>query len=263
MRPAPVIFLMVSAGGYAYCKNPHGCKKFGHDLQNLLISLLNPSSTDAGSPPAPDTSLSTWKPPDVIPSEPHWNWTTPKGTYREVKIVKVEADCVTILHEDGGCLVPIAMLSPDLQKQLKYDPAAAAAAARQRAQGDSAPQQEAQAEVAGAARLGQEPIYPRAMIGRVVNVLPDGIVVQGLPMDHIHPEFDPGVDHECFAGAGGPSFVRGIRMVYGVGDKIEIMVNLTGESRVVPVDPTHTTQVQVCDELSDNLAFRVGVNWGP
>jgi hypothetical protein len=93
--------------------------------------------------------------------------------------------------------------------------------------------------------------------------LPDGIVVQGLPMDHIHPEFDPGVDHECFAGAGGPSFVRGIRMVYGVGDKIEIMVNLTGESRVVPVDPTHTTQVQVCDELSDNLAFRVGVNWGP
>jgi protein disulfide-isomerase len=149
--PTCILVLFVSAGGYAYSHDPQGCRKLGDDLKGLLTAVFTPSSiagdssaqTDpaAGLSPASDTSLSAWKPPMVIPSELHWNWTTSNAVYREVKIVKIEADCVTILHADGGCLVPISTLSPDLKKQLNYDPAAAAAAASQRRRCDEASRQ--------------------------------------------------------------------------------------------------------------------------
>lgn len=63
------------------------------------------------------------------------DWTTTDGkTFQNVKVVKVEDDAVTILDKDGGALVPLATLPPDLQKQFHYDPAKAqvAAAARQK-----------------------------------------------------------------------------------------------------------------------------------
>lgn len=60
------------------------------------------------------------------------DWTTTDGkTYKNVKVVKVEDDAVTILDEDGGARVPLSTLSPDLQKKFNYDPAKAAIAAKQ------------------------------------------------------------------------------------------------------------------------------------
>jgi len=65
------------------------------------------------------------------------DWTTTDGnTYRDVKVIKTDQDAVTIIHQDGGSLVPLATLSPDLQKRFKYDPAKAKASAAARAQAD-------------------------------------------------------------------------------------------------------------------------------
>jgi hypothetical protein len=60
---------------------------------------------------------------------PPVTWTTPRGTiYKGVKIIRVQADTVTILDDDGGATIDISTLPPDIQKQLKYDPAKAAIA---------------------------------------------------------------------------------------------------------------------------------------
>ncbi len=69
------------------------------------------------------------------------DWKTTDGKiYQKVTVVKVEPDAVTILHQNGGALVPLTTLSPELQKQFKYDPATAQAAAeaRTKAQAESA-----------------------------------------------------------------------------------------------------------------------------
>jgi beta-glucanase (GH16 family) len=70
------------------------------------------------------------------------DWSTTDGkTYREVKVVKVDDDAVTILDADGGALVPLASLSPALQKQFHFDPAKAKAAADRREAEEQASQQ--------------------------------------------------------------------------------------------------------------------------
>ena len=58
-------------------------------------------------------------------------WVTADGkhTYKEVKICKVEADCVTILDDEGGALIDISTLPADLQAKLNYDPELAKQAA--------------------------------------------------------------------------------------------------------------------------------------
>ncbi len=72
-----------------------------------------------------------------IPARPNWTWTTSDGkVYHNVVVTKIEPDAVTILDDDGGALVPIATLPPDIQTLLGYDPAAAAAASAQRAKDD-------------------------------------------------------------------------------------------------------------------------------
>ena len=61
------------------------------------------------------------------------DWTTTDGkTYQGVKVVKIEADCVTILDSDGGARIELAKLPPDLQKRFNYDPDKAKAAAQKR-----------------------------------------------------------------------------------------------------------------------------------
>lgn len=62
------------------------------------------------------------------------DWTTNDGkVYKDVSIVKMEPDAVTILHSIGGAVVPMANLSADIQKKLGYDPAAAQAVAEAKA----------------------------------------------------------------------------------------------------------------------------------
>ena len=60
------------------------------------------------------------------------DWMTTDGKkYKDVTVVKVDPDAVTILDSDGGARVPLSVLPPELQKKFKYDPAKAAAAAKQ------------------------------------------------------------------------------------------------------------------------------------
>jgi len=75
--------------------------------------------------PSPD-AVKPWAPPDVIPSQPNWTWTTSDGaTYQNVVVTEIEPDTVTISHSMGVAHIPINLLPPDIQKQLNYDPHAA------------------------------------------------------------------------------------------------------------------------------------------
>jgi hypothetical protein len=65
------------------------------------------------------------------------DWTTTDGKqYRNVHVVTVEDDAVTILDSDGGARVPLATLGPDLQKRFHYDAAKAKIAAEKFAEED-------------------------------------------------------------------------------------------------------------------------------
>ena len=76
------------------------------------------------------------------------DWTTTDGTsYKEVKVIRVEDDAITILYRDGGALIPIFKLSPALQKRFDYDPVKAKAAAEARAKADAENAKELQAEI--------------------------------------------------------------------------------------------------------------------
>jgi hypothetical protein len=85
------------------------------------------------------TAVSVMLPP--LPSLRADDWKTTDGkVYKNVSVVKAEPDAVTILHQDGGARVPLAILSPDLQKRFHYDPVTAktAAAAHAQAEADNA-----------------------------------------------------------------------------------------------------------------------------
>jgi hypothetical protein len=61
------------------------------------------------------------------------DWTTTDGVvYQDVKVIKIEADAVTILYRDGGLLLPLNKLPPELQKRLNYDAEMAKAAQKRR-----------------------------------------------------------------------------------------------------------------------------------
>jgi hypothetical protein len=66
------------------------------------------------------------------------DWTTLDGvTYKDVKVIKVEDDAVTILYHDGGALIRMFRLPPALQARFHYDPEKAHAAAAARTQSDT------------------------------------------------------------------------------------------------------------------------------
>ena len=76
------------------------------------------------------------------------DWTTSDGTiYKNVQVIRVEDDAITILYKDGGALVPIFKLSPDLQKKFDYDPAKAKVAAEARSKADAENAKALQAEI--------------------------------------------------------------------------------------------------------------------
>jgi beta-glucanase (GH16 family) len=77
--------------------------------------------------------------PVLLLPAPAEDWATSDGkTYRQITVVKIEDDAVTILDEDGGALVPLAVLPPDLQQRFHYDPdKAKMAAARRQALADA------------------------------------------------------------------------------------------------------------------------------
>jgi len=76
------------------------------------------------------------------------DWKTTDGkVYQAVQVIAADPDAITILYKDGGALVPLANLPPDLQKQFNYDPAKAKAAAETRAKDDEANAKALQAEL--------------------------------------------------------------------------------------------------------------------
>jgi hypothetical protein len=79
------------------------------------------ASTPAVSPPPTANSALPWAPPDPIPAQPNWTWTTMDGTtYQNVVITKIEPDTVSITHSLGVAHIPINLLPRDLQKRLNY-----------------------------------------------------------------------------------------------------------------------------------------------
>ena len=150
MKWVVIIVLIVDAAlwAYTYKQDPHDCAKLGNDLKAdwpLVKADLVTIFTQTNAPAAADSdsdepvTAENWAAPTTIPSQPDWTWTTSQGTFRNVHILKIEPDCVTILHTDGQAVVPIAELPSDLQSELNYSPAAAEAYAAQRGGGGVAP----------------------------------------------------------------------------------------------------------------------------
>ena len=84
--------------------------------------------------PPKDNALKEFVPPDPLPAQANWTWTTSDGrVYKNVVVKRVEADVVDILHEDGATMIDIATLPPDIQEKLNYNRALAMSAAKLRA----------------------------------------------------------------------------------------------------------------------------------
>jgi hypothetical protein len=104
--------------------------------------------TSQTPPPSPDAATAnvvtaqqtstgplTFIPPHPLPAQANWTWTATGGkVYKNVVITKVEADCVTVIDDEGGARIDIATLPPDIQKLLNYDPATAKIVADARAE---------------------------------------------------------------------------------------------------------------------------------
>jgi hypothetical protein len=76
----------------------------------------------------PAAPPAAWAPPSPLPAQDNWTWTTSDGqTYNNVVITKIDSDTVAITHSLGVAHVPISTLPANIQKQLNYDPQAAAA----------------------------------------------------------------------------------------------------------------------------------------
>jgi hypothetical protein len=88
--------------------------------------------TNAAPVAASYAPVKPWSPPDVMPAQPNWTWTTSDGQeYDDVVVNKIEADTVSITHSRGVAHVAIDTLPPEIQKRLGYDAVAAAAAKKE------------------------------------------------------------------------------------------------------------------------------------
>ena len=91
------------------------------------------------------------------------DWVTTDGkTYHNVVVVKVEDDAVTILHQNGGALVSLDKLPPELQKKFHYDPEKAKIAAQARAKREAEDALALQKEKDEADKLKQQKIIDDA-----------------------------------------------------------------------------------------------------
>jgi len=97
-------------------------KTLNDQVTQLKAAAVIAAEVSAPSAPAPVASRK-FTPPSPVPKQANWTWTTTDGkTYKNVVILKVEADCVTILDDEGGARIYIVTLPPDIQKLLNYDP---------------------------------------------------------------------------------------------------------------------------------------------
>ena len=104
------------------------------------------------------------------------DWEVHGHIYRNVQVIKHDAIYATILCSDGGAKVAITDLSPEWQKKLGYDPAAA------QKQNDDAAKQ---AEIIKNNKL----LYDNAFhaVGKIIQVLPEGILAKFTASgNHVH-----------------------------------------------------------------------------
>ena len=134
MKYAMLLSLLASGGGfYLHSQQPAVWNQIVATCQSSLQQVLANASRDVGE------SRPAFHPPDPLPARDNWTWSTLDGkTYQNVVVAKVEPDCVTILHHDGGARIDMANLPPDIQKQLNYDPSLAESASQERVQEDAA-----------------------------------------------------------------------------------------------------------------------------
>jgi hypothetical protein len=90
------------------------------------------------------------------------DWKTTDGkVYQDVEVIRSQPDAVTILHKEGGALVPLDKLPPDLQKRFNYDPVTAKAAADARVKDDAENAKALQAEMDQASEMRQPGAEPQ------------------------------------------------------------------------------------------------------
>ncbi len=90
---------------------------------------------------------------------PAWaeDWVTTDGTrYQNVKVVHVDDDAITIIYKDGGALVPLFKLPPNLQQRFDYDPVKAKIAAEARLKADKENAEALQKEIEQAEKLKRQ-----------------------------------------------------------------------------------------------------------
>jgi hypothetical protein len=103
------------------------------------------------------------------------DWTTTDGKhYDGITVVKVEADAVTIIDGDGGALVPLSKMTPELQKRFGYDPLKAQKAADARATVDAQNEQQLKKEAVatGAKRKKDEAADKKEKAAAAASNLP-------------------------------------------------------------------------------------------
>lgn len=87
------------------------------------------------------------------------DWKTSDGkTYEDIKVIKVEADAITIIYKEGGALVPLAKLPPAIQTKFAYDPVKAKEAADARAKATADNSKALQAEIVQGDKMKQDRI---------------------------------------------------------------------------------------------------------
>ena len=111
---------------------------------------------------------------------------------------------------------------------------------------------------------GDPPGYPRVLIGRVSNVVPEGIVIDVVKDSQIFPIpslIPPGGITVCEIGSGTSIFLRGLRTSHRKGDKIAIMVTASDAIFDLKIDAQHIQQYATCDLLSETIKLPIAVDW--
>ena len=116
----------------------------------------------------------------------------------------------------------------------------------------------------GLAAASDPPGYPRVLVGRVSNVVPEGLVVDAVKDSQILviPSLIPPEGIKiCGIASGTPIFLRGLRTSHRKGDKIAVMVTSSDDIFDLKIDAQHVEQYCTCDLLSEKITLPIAVDW--
>ena len=98
----------------------------GNAISFDATSMETTDDLASTAPHAP--SVPTWTPPNPIPAQDNWTWTTNDKNYQNVVITgfNTDDDTVAIVHSTGVAHLDLSLLPSDIQKKLNYSPKATA-----------------------------------------------------------------------------------------------------------------------------------------